>query len=137
MHTGYLQKRATRNLSEPCGGCGGCGCGGCGSDVEHDTCLCRYEPSRLHLIGVAEHLRASSRRHRHPFPALMAGVNPGRVSVHTALKTTSRQHLSLHHDRHVTILVQELLLHVWTRAVWHNNGHAHILVQEDWTCGTP
>ena len=35
---------------------------------------------------VAEHLGASSRRPRHPFPALMAGVNPGRVPVYTALK---------------------------------------------------
>ena len=34
---------------------------------------------------VAEHLGASSRRPRHPFPALMAGVNPGRVPVYTAL----------------------------------------------------
>ena len=32
------------------------------------------------------HLGASSRRPRHPFSALMAGVSPGRVPVHTALK---------------------------------------------------
>ena len=36
---------------------------------------------------MAEHLGASSRRPRHPFPALMAGVNHGRVPVYTALKT--------------------------------------------------
>ena len=36
---------------------------------------------------VAERLGASSRRPRHPFPALMAGVNPGRVPVYTALKS--------------------------------------------------
>ena len=36
---------------------------------------------------VAEHLGASSRRPRHPFPALMAGETPGRVPVYTALKT--------------------------------------------------
>ena len=35
---------------------------------------------------VAEHLGASSRRPRHPFPALMAGETPGRVPVYTALK---------------------------------------------------
>ena len=35
---------------------------------------------------VAEHLGASSRRPRHPFSALMAGVNPVRVPVYTALK---------------------------------------------------
>ena len=40
----------------------------------------------MHLIQVAERLGASSRRPRHPFPALMAGVNPGRVPVYTALK---------------------------------------------------
>ena len=37
------------------------------------------------LIRVAEHLGASSRRPRHPFPALMAGETPGRVLVYTAL----------------------------------------------------
>ena len=36
---------------------------------------------------VAEHLGASSRRPRHPFPALMAGETPGRVPVYTALKS--------------------------------------------------
>ena len=40
----------------------------------------------MHLIWVAERLGASSRRPRHPFPALMAGVSPGRVPVYTALK---------------------------------------------------
>ena len=35
---------------------------------------------------VAEHLGASSQRPRHPFSALMAGVNPGRVPVYTALQ---------------------------------------------------
>ena len=47
----------------------------------------------MHLIRVAERLGASSRRPRHPFPALMA-VNPGRVPVYTALQphheTTTR-----------------------------------------------
>ena len=39
----------------------------------------------MQLIRVAEHLGASSRRPRHPFPALMAGETPGRVPVYTAL----------------------------------------------------
>ena len=79
------------------------------------------------------HLGASSRRPRHSFSALMAGVSPGRVPVHTALKkSTLRQachqpvqetmstaelpqflhcldqprHLSLHNDRHVNDSVQ-------------------------------
>ena len=33
----------------------------------------------MQLIRVAEHMGASSRRPRHPFPALMAGVN---LAVH-------------------------------------------------------
>ena len=40
----------------------------------------------MHPNWVAERLGASSQRPRHPFPALMAGVSPGRVPVHTALK---------------------------------------------------
>ena len=47
----------------------------------------------MHLIRVAEHLGASSRRPRHPFTALMAGVTHGRVPVYTALKMPS------HHAR--------------------------------------
>ena len=42
---------------------------------------------RMQLIRVAEHLGASSRRPRHPFPALMTGEAPGRVPVYTALKS--------------------------------------------------
>ena len=42
---------------------------------------------RMQLIQVAERLKASSRRPRHPFPALMAGETPGRAPVYTALKT--------------------------------------------------
>ena len=50
------------------------------------TCLCRCERIAHAPNWVAESLGASSRRPRHPFPALMAGVSPGRVPVHTALK---------------------------------------------------
>ena len=42
----------------------------------------------MHPVLVAERLRASSRRPRHPFLALMAGVNPGPVPVHRALPAT-------------------------------------------------
>ena len=45
------------------------------------------EAPEMQLIRVAEHLGASSRRPRHPFPALMAGFSPGRVQGYTALKT--------------------------------------------------
>ena len=44
---------------------------------------------------VAEHLGASSRRPRHPFSALMAEGNPGRVPVYTALPA--------HHEQAETI----------------------------------
>ena len=47
--------------------------------------------SYVQLIRVAEHLGASSRRPRHPFPALMAFVNPGRVPVYTALPAHPEQ----------------------------------------------
>ena len=50
------------------------------------TCLCRYERTAHAPNWVAERLGASSRRPRHPFPALMAGVNPGPVPVHRALQ---------------------------------------------------
>ena len=46
------------------------------------------DAQRMHLIWVSERLGASSRRPRHPFTALMAGVNPGRVPVHRALPAT-------------------------------------------------
>ena len=37
------------------------------------TCVFVHTYQQLHLIRVAEHLGSSSRRPRHPFPALMAG----------------------------------------------------------------
>ena len=57
---------------------------------------------------VAEHLGASSRRPRHPFPALMAGETPGRVPVYTALKKPS------HHARNCNCGELRSFLHVWT-----------------------
>ena len=51
-------------------------------------CLCRYATTHA-PNWVAEHLGASSRRPRHPFPALMTGVTPGRVPVYTAQKKPS------------------------------------------------
>ena len=65
-------------------------CGVCGTnDSRHgESVLARaYYASNW----VAEHLGASSRRPRHPFPALMAGATPGRVPVHTAQKKGSHQ----------------------------------------------
>ena len=55
-------------------------CGGCGAVQVYDVCVSPYAPTM-------QHLGASSRRPRHPSPALMAGVTPGRVPVYTALKT--------------------------------------------------
>ena len=57
-----------------------------------DMCVSPYTSISMQLIRVAEHLGASSRRPRHPFPALMAGVSPGRVPVHTALPALSKHH---------------------------------------------
>ena len=63
-------------------GCGGCG--GCGSDLVLHEGVC--PATRTHAPNCAgERLGASSRRPRHPFPALMAGETPGRVPVYTAL----------------------------------------------------
>ena len=55
--------------------------------VEYGVCVSPYAPTMHALNWVAEHLGASSRRPRHPFPALMAGETPGRVPVYTALKS--------------------------------------------------
>ena len=71
------------------------GCG-CGVGVVWVVCVVLMIQTRgslscqapeMQLIRVAEHLGASSRRPRHPFSALMAGVNPGRVPVYTAQKS--------------------------------------------------
>ena len=59
--------------------------------VVRTLCICDvsvHATQMMHLFRVAERLGASSRRPRHPFPALMAGVNPGRVPVHRALHET-------------------------------------------------
>ena len=61
----------------------------------------------MHLIRVAEHLGASSRRPRHPFPALTAGEAPGRVPVYTAQKSLPVTHESSCGDL-------RSFLHVWT-----------------------
>ena len=44
----------------------------------------------VHLIRVAEHLGASSRRPRHPFPALMAGGQPWPCACAHGPKNSSR-----------------------------------------------
>ena len=59
--------------------------GGGGSDLVLHEGVC--PATRTHAPNwVAEHLGASSRRPRHPFPALMAGVTHGRAPVYTALQ---------------------------------------------------
>ena len=55
--------------------------------IEYGVCVSPYAPTTNAPNWVAEHLGASSRRPRHPFPALMAGETPGRVPVYTALKS--------------------------------------------------
>ena len=55
-------------------------------------CVYPYAPTTNAPNWVAEHLGASSRRPRHPFPALMAGETPGRVPVYTALKLNPSCH---------------------------------------------
>ena len=62
------------------------------------TCLCRYATTHA-TNWVAEHLGASSRRPRHPFPALMAGAAPGRVPVYTAQK--KREENPSSHEQHL------------------------------------
>ena len=48
------------------------------------------ERQRMHSIGVAEHMGASSRRPRHPFSTLMAEVKPGPCTcVHGLQKKSS------------------------------------------------
>ena len=45
----------------------------CVVQMIHDTASLSWRVRMMHLIRVAEHLGASSRRPRHPFPTLMAG----------------------------------------------------------------
>ena len=62
----------------------------------------------MQLIRVAERLGASSRRPRHPFPAMMAGVNPGRVPVHRAPKAQLTSPLTSQHEHRTSTTVDEL-----------------------------
>ena len=86
---GILSRRAPPGSSSRLKSSGWvCVCGGGGGGTSHSQhgvsvqARADYAPN-----WVAEHLGASSRRPRHPFPALMAGETPGRVPVYTALKT--------------------------------------------------
>ena len=67
-------------------GCGDVGGGGRREGEEEEDKREGTGGKLMHLIRVAGRLGASSRRPRHHFPALMAGVNPGRVPVYTVLK---------------------------------------------------
>ena len=63
-------------------------CGGGGGSDDGITTMCLIITPHEHAPNwVAEHLGASSRRPRHPFPALIAGGTPGRVPVYTAQKS--------------------------------------------------
>ena len=69
--------------------CGVCGVG-CVVQRIHNTASLSWRVRTMHLIRVAEHLGASSRRPRHPFSALMAGETWPCTCVHgpTKKKTT-------------------------------------------------
>ena len=54
--------------------------------IKNTPCLSRVVPTCSYSGGRTPGSQ-DSRRPRHPFPALMAGVSPGRVPVHTALKS--------------------------------------------------
>ena len=95
LESGCLSNRMRRAC---CCGCCCCYCLGLGMLVMvvrtgvYDVCVYPHAPTMHAPNWVAEHLGASSRRPRHPFTALMAGVSPGRVPVHTALKRRNIHH---------------------------------------------
>ena len=59
----------------------------------YDVCVSPYASTK-HAPSLGARLPGrNSQRPRHPFPALMAGVNPGPVPVHRALPSTaSKRH---------------------------------------------
>ena len=76
----------------------------CVVQMIHDTASLSWRVRMMQLIRVAEHLGASSRRPRHPFPALMAGEP---LAVY--LCTRPYQHTQPT-NRYVEHLVNELQL---------------------------
>ena len=69
----------------------------------YDMCVSPYTPMSMHLIRVAERLGASSRRPRHPFPALMAGVKPWPCACAQGPTNKSKLHetCSTPHNRNI------------------------------------
>ena len=104
-------------MATECGGCGGCGgCGVCGSDLVLHEGVC--PATRTHAPNwVAEHLGASSRRPRHPFPALMAG-EPQAVYLCTRPKKAFPSHheLQLRRSPQFSARLDSMPCH-------NNNGH--------------
>ena len=77
---------------------------------------------------VVEHMGASSRRPRHPFPALMAGETPGRVPVYTALKT----HPIIPRRAENCNCGEPQFLHNWTP--WPVTHNGHVTTDKNCTC---
>ena len=84
------------------GGWGGGGGGGGGPDCVLHEGVCPATRTLAPNSGGRTPGSGNSRRPRHTFPALMAGVNPGPVLVHKALQAhPSSQPTSLHDHRDV------------------------------------
>ena len=105
--------RDTLNCVALCGVCGVLCCVWCVMCVVcvvwvvqmiHDTASLSWRVRMMQLIRVAEHLEASSRRPRHPFPALMAGEP---LAVYLC---TRPYQLTQPTNRYVEHLVNELQL---------------------------
>ena len=65
---------------------GGVWCGVCVVQTIKTHAVSVQGRAYMQLIGWQNAWEQAPRRPRHPFPALMAGVNPGHVLVYTALK---------------------------------------------------
>ena len=107
-----------------CGVCGVCGT----NDSRHgESVLARayYAPN-----WVAEHLGASSRRPRHPFPALMAGANPGRCTCVHGPKSQVRRQLRRPLQKNCT---GRTMRHLWNLQPKHNRdvGPPHVRQLEE------
>ena len=100
----------------------------------------------MHLIRVAEHLGASSRRPRHPFPAQMAGEpwpctcghGPKKPSRHTMKSNCGDLRSFLHVwtrdlDGHVTVQIHLPLLTA-TLVLQREPGKVVQGVAPDWIC---
>ena len=75
--------------------CGVCvWCVVCVVQMIYNTASLSWRVRTMHLIGRQNTWEQAPGVPANPFPALMAGVNPGRVPVHTALKSTRRRAMS-------------------------------------------